>query len=53
MSPKDRALISYVVSKIVKFHDNSRYSAELFADALEDGHPRFDRERFLKACGVE
>jgi hypothetical protein len=23
-----------------------------FADALERTNPRFDRERFLKACGV-
>lgn len=24
-----------------------------FADAFESGNPRFDRARFLKACGVE
>lgn len=25
---------------------------EDFAEVLEDQNPRFDRERFLKACGV-
>lgn len=26
--------------------------AEVFAHELENTNPRFDRERFLKACGV-
>lgn len=28
-------------------------AASLIADALARDNPRFDRERFLKACGVE
>jgi len=27
--------------------------AEMFADRLSEVNPRFNRERFLKACGVE
>jgi hypothetical protein len=27
-------------------------AAEAFADALRSTNPRFDRERFLRACGV-
>jgi prephenate dehydrogenase len=30
-----------------------RYVCNLFADRLAGTNPRFDRQRFLKACGVE
>ena len=28
-------------------------TCDAFADALESSNPRFDRARFLKACGVD
>jgi hypothetical protein len=30
-----------------------RSTCHAFAQALSDAHPRFDRARFLAACGVE
>ena len=30
-----------------------KWAAESLADALELDNPRFDRERFLTACGVQ
>lgn len=29
-----------------------RFTATMVADALASDNPRFDREKFLKACGV-
>ena len=31
---------------------DAHLAASWFADALERANPRFDRARFLKACGV-
>ena len=33
--------------------EGHRQVAILIADALEEDNPRFDRDRFIKACGVE
>jgi hypothetical protein len=33
--------------------DGKDYAAEHIADALARDNPRFDRERFLKAAGVQ
>ena len=34
-------------------YTEARFHACFVADALASDNPRFDRERFLKACGVE
>jgi hypothetical protein len=33
--------------------DGANYAAEHIADTMERDNPRFDRARFLKACGVQ
>lgn len=33
--------------------DGIAYAADYLADALGQGNPRFDRERFLAAAGVQ
>lgn len=33
--------------------DGTSYAADYIADALARDNPRFDRARFLAACGVE
>ena len=33
--------------------DGVSLAAEHIADAMQIDNPRFDRERFLKACGVQ
>jgi len=58
MTRKDYELIAEVFSD-----HNRRYGrrtaavadelAEDMADALKEDNPRFDRERFLKACGLD
>ncbi len=37
----------------VDLNDGLNYTAEFIADALRRTNERFDRERFLKACGVQ
>lgn len=53
MTKKDYVLIASVFAN----HDNEIRSiadvAEGLADMLERDNPRFDRSRFLKACGIE
>jgi hypothetical protein len=38
---------------LADLHDGASLAAELMADALQRDNPRFDRAKFLKACGVE
>jgi hypothetical protein len=66
MTRKDYELIAGVLSDALDsfYADHNRgllhnapsmhgMVAESMADALAADNPRFDRERFLKACGVE
>lgn len=32
--------------------DAATYAAHLFADVAQNDNPRFDRDRFLTACGL-
>lgn len=52
MSRRHFAFIASVVATLadpLERHD----VAHSFADALERENPRFDRARFLRACGVD
>lgn len=43
-----------VVAPSTRYHDDGvDTAARYLASALERDNPRFDRARFLKACGVE
>lgn len=62
MTRKDYVLIAQAIketipSRIVTeidaaFNRGAGWTAHNIADALEKDNPRFDRERFLAACGV-
>jgi hypothetical protein len=61
MTKKDYELIAGIISDLVAqkkdagaFSHNPELKtvAEDFAHALQDTNPRFDRARFLTACGV-
>lgn len=54
MSRKDYELIAEVFAKAIHSNIASLYTlAEAMANRLEADNPRFDRMRFLKACGLE
>lgn len=53
MTRKDYQLIAEVIA--TAWHGSSETKADLvnrFADALEDTNPRFNREIFFRACGI-
>jgi hypothetical protein len=53
MTRKDYVMIAEVIA--TSWHtsaETKREIAQNFADALETDNPRFDRARFLEACGV-
>ncbi len=53
MTRKDYVLIAEVIA--TSWHANAEAKRTLaisFAEALETDNPRFDSERFLRACGV-
>lgn len=59
MTKKDYELIAGVMSRLSADFTNGgedtvslRLVAEELADSLADTNPRFNREMFLKACGV-
>jgi hypothetical protein len=60
MTRKDYILIAGAVAKATRMfqppssnhYNGARWVGEFLGDALEKDNPRFDRERFLKACGV-
>ncbi len=55
MTKKDFELIARVILELELSLgvSQSKLIAECFAGALRGTNPRFDAERFLKACGVE
>ncbi len=60
MTRKDYVLIAEALKKARptpsdynSAHVQFRADVTLIADALANDNPRFDRERFLKACGVQ
>ena len=53
MTRKDYVLIAEVIA--TSWHASAESKNDLavkMADALETENPRFDRERFIRACGV-
>lgn len=56
MTRKDYVLIAAAIAKMPDFASSLRTAkasaAASLADALASDNARFDRERFLKACGV-
>ncbi len=59
MTRKDYEAFARAVSKMVFGSTNgteieaSRECAELIADVCKADNPKFDRTRFLRACGLE
>lgn len=60
MTRKDYVLIAAALksSQLEQFRDGAQpfqheVSCKRVADALATDNPRFDRDRFLKACGVQ
>lgn len=53
MSRKDFEMIARVVRYFRSRNLVVPGLGEAFADELEKTNPRFDRQRFLKACGVD
>lgn len=54
MTKQDFELIADIVRHwLVDYPDRQKATANAFADVLQRTNPRFDRARFLKACGVE
>lgn len=54
MTRKDYELIAKVLKNSDEVADDMTRNAlaDMFADALEDENPRFNRETFLRACGI-
>lgn len=56
MTRKDYELIATIIAAMPTFaatlRDQKESTARQFADRLASDNPRFDRDRFLKACGV-
>lgn len=59
MTSKDYQLIADALRSALHSHTDgipgdsaTRHSARCIADALASDNPRFDRARFLAACGV-
>lgn len=53
MTRKDFELIAAVVASLPGDTEvHADYIADLLADALATSNPRFNRDRFMRACGV-
>lgn len=52
MPKKHYKLIASTIGSLVIHQSNKAYIANEFADKLEQTNPFFNRDTFLKACGV-
>ena len=52
MTRKDFELTAQVVAGSALGREERRHIANSFADRFEQINPRFDRAKFLKACGI-
>ena len=52
MSRKDYVSIAEVIKASAESDDPREYIARNVADVLEQDNPRFDRARFMVACGI-
>lgn len=53
MTKKDFELIASVIAQFGRVRQNADFLADIMAEKLSEKYPRFNREKFLKACGVE
>jgi hypothetical protein len=54
MTKKDYELIAGAIRTMYFVGDlKQRHVAERMADHLEKAYPKFDRQKFLTACGIE
>lgn len=56
MTRKDYVMIADILKGQQKAHNDLETIEEIaysFADVLEEDNPRFDRHKFLVACGVK
>jgi len=57
MTKKDYELVASVIYSLYLGHDNWMRSGEQvasrFADKLAERNPKFNRSKFLEACGLE
>jgi len=55
MTRKDYVMIAEVIKNLDEVIDEYALEvlADNMADSLESDNPRFDRDRFLSACGVK
>ncbi len=52
MTQKDFELIARAVKDLPLLNQTAQeYVAQTFAEYLSETNPRFDRDKFLKACG--
>lgn len=53
MTRKDYLIIASAVAKMQSLGENQLYVADMLASELAKTNTRFDREKFMKACGVQ
>ena len=56
MTRKDYVAIAEAIAKADRYDDGEMIAADIIeriADCMIRDNPRFDRARFLKACGVQ
>ena len=53
MTRRDFAAIAKIIDGLMLTHVEKEPIAQQFADLCAESNPRFDRERFLIACGVK
>lgn len=48
----DAANDTHTISMSAKLRQSAMYAAELVANVAASDNPRFNRDRFMKACGL-
>ena len=52
MTKKDYELIARAIYKTQSLGDNHLYVVDMIADELQRANPKFNRTRFMQACGI-
>ena len=52
MTKKHFEAVARLIREFEASRDAKEFAAVVFARVAEESYPRFDRERFLKACGL-
>jgi hypothetical protein len=53
MRKKDYLMIAGAVRQMYSLGDNHLYVADMLAVTLAKNDPKFDRQKFLTACGIQ